>query len=359
VLVLMNREEYVALYQEKKEAWRMRRLLGVEGYARHQEGFTIVNMQMVPAELNLAKLNERLAEKGYYVIQGGNKSLVDSSMECSIWFSESPAGADHLIQAFISIDMRDKNDRPIWTHLSTGAIRLRQSDSEPGKRESLLAAIDRLTLTDLPDGRALRHHGPRGVAEMAREKIQEKAESELEARISEYLCRLWIMSHRLHLVSGSTMDGIVLEHGKRLVSVKTPTGKIKIPANRIAKIERLDGTQLSQQIDKALEPLKKSFTEDWQHQVCIRMVGDLSERLAAYGPAYPEASVVRMEPGNDTVELIAVVRIDGKERAVKKNDKIAGFKVIGMDSETDSILLRMGEGGEVLRVWPEPASETG
>lgn len=42
---------------------------------------------------------------------------------------------------------------------------------------------------------------------------------------------------------------------------------------------------------------------------------------------------------------------------VRKGQRFSGFKVIGMDPETDTVLLQMGQGGEVLRIWPEPSVE--
>jgi hypothetical protein len=321
----------------------------------------MVNISLLPPELRLEELNERLAEKGYYVLQCDDRSLVDSSVDCSIWFSANQTGTTLVTQAFFSINMRDKKDTPLWTELATGAVKLQQPGAEPdrGRREALLAAVDGLSLTDLPDGRVLKHYHQKGRVDVVQQRRQEVARSKLQAQIVDYLSKRWIMSHRLHMSSGSKLDGIVLEQKRKLLTVKTPTGKMRMPADRVARVETLGGEQLSVQINRALGPLKKNFTEDWQHQVCEEIVGELTERLATYGPAYPEACVVCLKQNVETAKLEAVVKIDGTEQVVNKNDRIADFKVIGMDTETNSILIRMGEGGEVLRIWPEPTPETG
>jgi hypothetical protein len=50
----------------------------------------------------------------------------------------------------------------------------------------------------------------------------------------------------------------------------------------------------------------------------------------------------------------AVVRIGEDRIAVKTGDKIDDLNVVGIDPETDTVLVRMGEGGNIMRIWPKP-----
>ncbi|UCD56899.1 MAG: hypothetical protein JSV16_13915, partial [Candidatus Hydrogenedentota bacterium] len=199
----VNREKLLEDYNKKREQWKIRSRLSPEGYEKHQQGFAIVNISQIPPELPLKEFNERFAEKGYYVLRCGEESLLDASMDCSIWFSENRAGTDMITQGFISISMRDRNGTPLWTELAEGTIRLREGGVrvEDCRQRSMLAAINNLSLSDLLDGRAVRHYQDQGESVPSRAEIvslreREREKKKLQAEILQCMSKQWIMSQR-------------------------------------------------------------------------------------------------------------------------------------------------------------------
>ncbi len=359
---LLNREKLVQKYHDSSDEWKLRRTLGSEGFDKYRDGLAILKILRVPPELPLDALNSRLAERGYCALACSDDSLVIGRLECSVWFSENRSGGDVVTQGFLSMDLYERSGTMIWTELAKGTVKLSELGKEirGAKEASLLAAIDELDLADLPDGRTVKHYQKEGIdytrtaAEARAAHQQELAERKLRGEILQHVAKCWIMSQRLHLSSGSTRDVIILSHNRGKAWVRTFTGKMMIPVNMIQKVESFKEEDFAEQLKRALAPVRREFTQDWQHQLCDNLIAELSAKYATYGPAYPEAWVVCLRTNETTGEMEAVVRTGRNECTVRKGEKMDGFQVVGMDSETNSILLLMGIGGEVLRIWPGP-----
>jgi hypothetical protein len=362
-----NREEYTAFFRRKVEENRVRRTLGREVHAKYLEGFALVNLSRMPPELPLKEMNRRFEQKGYYILKCSDEALTDASMECSTWFAENHSGVDHTTQGFISIYIRDKSGAPLWTELANSVIVLRQpaKDQQAVRNDSILAAISSLGFADLPDGRSLKHY-QREKGNPYRTPLlhpavavrQEVMEKKLQSQILEYVSERWVMSQRMHLASGSKQDVIVLEQTDNKICARTRTGQMVIPASAVTKVESFDEALFSEQLYRVLAPLRKTFTQEWQHKTCNDLIGELSKKFATYGPSYPDCCLSYIRTEDATGQLEALLKTSKGEITVRKGERVEGFEVVGIDSETNSVLVRMGEGGELLRIWSWEFNQT-
>ena len=228
-----------------------------------------------------------------------------------------------------------------------------------------MAAVNDINFSQLPDWRALKQKGyaiakmenDRREQQKERRQKQEWKERQLQTSIERHVLKQWIMSHRLLMKSGKTLDVIVLHQTPRALSVLTDTGRKMVPCKSIERIEPFDARMYSECIRNTLSSMNDSYTKDWERKVCDRCINEMGERFIQYGPAFPDACVVCLEPCDGVGALRAKTRAEERELVLMVGDKISGFEVIGMDAQTNTVLLQWGKGGDILRIWPEPAFE--
>ena len=178
------------------------------------------------------------------------------------------------------------------------------------------------------------------------------------ARLKTQLCNClrnaWIMTHRVQLASGGEIDAVILEETDTAIKMKASTGTLSIQKRQIKDIKPFSKEQIAGNIDGMLEPAKKNFTREWEYQVCSGLVKELGQKYSTYGAPLPGAFTVRVKRDAETEVMNAVVRASKGRVVAKTGAKIDDFNVIGIDPETRTVLVRMGEGGDILRIWPRP-----
>jgi hypothetical protein len=286
--------------------------------------------------------------------------------------------------------MKSLDGRPLWTCQST-AIRSApgsESDNPQLRQEALNAAIADIDLRHLPDGSSVRSFQAnndfdglrRHVVELTRQynplpkpsaqptapalsapaakTVPVASEAPDPVRLKTHLCYLlrnaWIMTRKVKLKSGGELDAIILEETDTAVKMKANTGILSLPKNQINDIEPFGKEEIANNIDKLLEPAKKKFNKEWEYRVCGSLVRELGQKYSVYGPPFPGAFTVRVKKDAESEVVSAVVRSSRERIVVKTGDTIDDFNVIGIDPETDTVLVRMGEGGDILRIWPRP-----
>lgn len=161
------------------------------------------------------------------------------------------------------------------------------------------------------------------------------------------------MSNHIFLKNGKKLAAVILEEKGLTVRLRLKGGMTTIAKDRIERIEPFNREQFAENIRTTLEPQMKAFGHEWEHGLCDGLVDEMTEKCMVYGPPFPDAHVVSIRRNEKTGVLKAVVQTARNRRTVKTGDKLAGFKVIGVDAETSSVLVKMGLKGEVLRIWPK------
>ncbi len=357
-----TRGKYLGPYLQKRHERKVQRILGPDGYAAYEKKFSLVNIPIVPPELPLDELNKVLGKKGYFVLQCPDESFVNATMQCAL-HSVDGRGPQDKTRVRVTFKMRTVNGVEFWTPRSIeGAAARREAVAEPErKREAVVAAIKKIDLLYLPDGRILREGGHviakvendkriQAVQNKQKQKREEKfVWSDMEQRMSGQ----WMMSTSILLKSGQRMDVIVLRRTAQVLNVMTDKERRMIPLPDVERMEPYDETRYAECIGKILAPARERLTKEWERRVCDRYISEMSAKFVKYGPVFPEAQVIRLEPRNAAGELRARVQVGEIEQELKVGDKISGFRVIDMDRKTKTVLLQWGEGGDVLRIWPQ------
>jgi hypothetical protein len=359
----LNREKHITPRLEARRQEKMERLLGPVGLSAYAKGFSIIDISVVPPELPLEKLNRRLGKKGYFALPCPDKSLINGTMYCALnVFGTHPSA--QRIEAEIQLRIETLDGNVVWAHRETGAVRRRESVSEEeGKRAAALAAINAMSLLHLPDGRALKEKGyslakvenDMRVRQAMEQQNLERRQRQLQAQIENHVMEQWIMSNRLVMKSGKKRDVIVLQKTPTALSVMTDNGRKMVPAKNVRKIVPFNEKMYSERVRRAIKPLREGFIADWEHQACEKPIRTMGAMFATYGPAYPEARVISLMSGGTPGPSRAKIMTEEGELELEIGDRISGFEVIGMDDKTSTVLLRWGEGGETVRIWPEPA----
>jgi hypothetical protein len=50
------------------------------------------------------------------------------------------------------------------------------------------------------------------------------------------------------------------------------------------------------------------------------------------------------------------VKTTKTRKTVKVGDRLQGLSIIGIDAETNTVIVRMGRKGELFRIWPSAAT---
>lgn len=356
-----TRGKYVGPYLQKRHEQKLQRILGPDGYTAYNKNFSLVNIPVIPPELPLDELNKVLGKKGYFVLQCSDESFVNATMQCTLHFPDRRGPRDKT-RVRVTFKMKTVDGGKFWAHKGTGATAQQESVAEhERKREAVMAAIKDIDLLYLPKGRVLREEGPmmaklendqkiRGVLSRREKKKKEKIlRADMERRVS----KQWIMNNRLVMKSGQRLDVIVLRRTPKVLNVMTGKDRRMISLPDIKRIESFDEERYAEYIRKIISPMRERLTQKWEQAACDNHISTMSSKFAEYGPIFPEACVIRLEPCNEAGELRARVKAEDKELELEVGDKISGFEVIGMDSQTNTVLLRWGKGGDVLRIWPE------
>lgn len=372
----ITRDRVRDYFESRKAEVSERTLLGNEAYARRKEGYALAGVVKPPPELDLHELNRRFGIKDYFLIPCSDGSLVDTLLHCTSWFATNEIRDPSLrttTQAFVKLEMRSRDGTLIWTCLSTGTRNAAGSERENPqlKKEALLAAIEDIDLSCLADGKSLRsfqtnndYTGLRNHVAylMANRQDLPPAPAEgntesLKSKLLSCLADQWIMSHQVTLTTGSKLDVVILEEKNGRYRLRVDKGMLWIPKRQIKAMEPFTKERFAESIDRILAPAKKEFAHDWQRRACQELVEQLSQKFAVYGPPFPGVSVVEIRGNNDTGESEAVLKTASGQISLRKGQQIGGFTIVGMDSETDSVLVQLGAGGEVLRIWPSPAEK--
>lgn len=382
--------------------------MGPAATKRYEKGFSMAGISKIPLGLELPALNEKLADRAYYIFPHRNDSLFDVWVDCTVWFA-SNVERDPLprtkIQAFIKINLKALDGSPLWTHQSKG-VRISQGTeaANPGLRqEALGVAIESMDLSCLPDGRSVKnfqahndfsglrdhvqfllsqckpkapkkkkkekpkepekaeepkkHVVPVLTPEEIAEKREQARQAELEAKVRDFLKDRWIMTNRLELKNGKVLTAAILEDHGSSMNLRLPRGKTYIPKKQIENIRPFNRQQLAARMQESLEPLSKDLQHEWQIAVRDEVVEELSRKCIKYGPPFPGAHMISIKEGEDTTDVEANVMTSRGKKTIRTGDKLGGFNVIGIDTETKSVLLQVGEGGEIFRVWPKPKAK--
>ena len=401
----LTKDKVINYVRERRENLSTKLEMGSEAYGKLKEGFALAGIAKIPHDLNLAELNEKLADRAYYVLQHKDESIFDVWMDCMVWFAANEK-RDPLpqttVQAFIKINMRSLDGSPLWTCQSKGVRNSPGTEKEnPNlRRHALRAAIDGIDFSCLPDGKSVKsfqanndfpglskhveyllaQHEDNTAVASARastegktaasaragrrarrattasrtsEKNVDPRRAQLEAKLCGYIQDKWIMTNYVHLKNGKKLTALILEEKGATLGLRLKGGKTNIARNRIEKIEHFGREQFAENINKLLEPLKKDFQHEWEYSLCEKFVDELTEKCIVYGPPFPGACLLSIQPGKKTGDLKAVVKTAKTRKVLGKGDDISGFKVIGIDAETNSVLVRMGEKGDILRIWPK------
>ena len=371
---------------ERKDELSLKLDLGSEAYEKVRDGFALAGIEKIPHDLDLTELNAKLSDRAYYFLNHKDESVYDVTTECMVWFAPSEKldpSPETTIQAFIKINMKSLRGDPIWACQSKGVRSSPGTEKEnPNLRhEALRAAIENIELTCLADGRSvnsfqanndfpgLKQHvqyllancgsgsadsskpKPRkGAAASAGTKLER---AKLEAKLRERLEDKWIMTNRIYLKNGKKFAALILEERGLSLNLRLISGKTSIAQNQIEKVEPFGKEEFRTNINNKLEPLRKGFKHEWEHSLCDELVDELTEKCMTYGPPFPGAHVLNVNSDTGAGKVNALVRVGKGRRTLKSGDKVGGFKVIGIDTETSSVLVRMGQKGEILRIWPK------
>ena len=361
-ILWFNHERLFGTYLQERWEKKVTRLLGADGFAAYKKGFCLVNIAQLPPELPLDKMNRQLTKKSYFVLQCSDKSFINASLECVLAFSGGRTPGER-IQAEAAFTMETLDGTLLWTSRTRGVSPPKSAIEEEKRRTAVLAAVNRINLSGLPDGRALKEKGF-AIARMEndqnelrkeRRRKQQRKEKNLQTSIERHVLKQWIMRHRLFMKTGKTLDVIVLHQTPRALSVITDTGRRMVPRTSVEKIEPFDTQMYSECISKAMFSMSESLVRDWERKVCDRCINEMSAKFIQYGPAYPDAHIICLESHDETGALVAKAKTEEGELALAVGDKISGFEVIGIDAQTRTVLLRWGKEGDILRIWPEPA----
>ncbi|RJP19863.1 MAG: hypothetical protein C4520_12320 [Candidatus Abyssobacteria bacterium SURF_5] len=345
--------------------------LGSEAHDRKQKGYALAALSKLSHDLNGDELNGKLEQKYYHVLGVPNSPHADVRLDCSVWFATSEMfrpNPQTLTQGFIKMEMRARNGSLIWTCLATGSAAApgRESENESLRVDALRNAIEEMDMACLPDGRSVRdlqeHRDFEGVNNMVRhlsekrEQVRSEDVSRAEwdsfrEQVLESLRQQWIMSHRVHLSTGSSLDAIILEEQENAFRFRVARGFISIPKEQIKIIEPLAKEAIAQSASKLAAGKKDAPW--WQAKIAEEAVADFSEWFIQFGPFLPGAYVVEIRPNQLDGELEAVVNSQQKLCVLRKGGEIEGFRVIGIDAENKQVLLTKGTSGGVLRIWPE------
>jgi hypothetical protein len=370
---------------ERKDRLSLRLDLGSEAYKKVQDGFALAGVDNVPHDLDLDALNTKLSERAYHFLSHKDESIYNVTAECMVWFAPSekqdPA-PETTMQAFIKISMRSGNGTPLWGYQSKGVRSAPGSEKEnPNLRhEALRAAIENIELACLADGRSVKSFQANsdfpglnrhvqyllancngGSTDGSKRRTRKGATSftgteleraKLETKIRNHLEGKWIMSNRIYLKKGKEFDALILEEKGLSLNLRLTSGKTSLARNQIEKVEPFGREEFRKNINSKLASMRKGFKHEWQHDLCDKLVDELTEKCMAYGPPFPGAHVLKVGSGDGTEKMNATIMVGRSRRTLEDGDKVKGFEVIGMDPETNSVLVRMGQNGEILRIWP-------
>lgn len=396
----LTKDMVVNYVRERRENLSTKLGMGSEAYGKLKEGFALAGIAKVPHDLNLAELNEKLADRAYYVLHHKDESMFDVWVDCMVWFAASEK-RDPLpqttVQSFIKVTMRSLDGSPLWTCQSKGVRSSPGTEKENPdlRRHALRAAIDNIDFSCLPDGKSVKsfqanndfpglrkhveyllaQHEDTSAVASARASTEGKTavpgrrakraiaasrtsgknvdprRAQLEADLCDYIQDKWIMANYVHLKNGKKLTALILEEKGATLGLRLKGGKTNIARNRIERIEHFGREQFAENINKLLEPLKKDFQHEWEYRLCEKFVDGLAEECVVYGPPFPGACLLSIKPGKKTSGRKAIVKMANDRIILENGDKIAGFTVIGIDTKT--VLLRMGEKGDTLRIWPK------
>ncbi len=366
----LARDKIFTYISECKEALSMKLELGSDAYAKYKEGFALVGIAKVPHDLDVAILNEKLEGRAYYVIAGEKESSCDAIMNCTVWFSPqeklSPS-PQTTIQAFIKAEMRSAGGAFLWMSQSKGVRSAPGTEkANPNLRyKALSAAIENIDLFCLVDGKSVRsfqanndHDGLRKHAQHLMAQCRNKPDDQcedmaaLEIRLWDRLAKQWIMSSYFHMKTGKKLSALIMEENPRSFRLRMRSGTTSIAKEQVEKMERFTREQYIADINEILRPIKKKLNHEWQYDLCDALVEETADKCIAYGPPVPNMRVVSISSDKDTGDHEATVRTAREKKTVKINDKLQGHTVIGIDEETNTVIVRMGKKGETLRIWP-------
>ncbi|RJP65378.1 MAG: FHA domain-containing protein [Candidatus Abyssobacteria bacterium SURF_17] len=201
---------------------------------------------------------------------------------------------------------------------------------------------------------------PQPADDRSRKRGVETRES-LRARLLGLLMNQWIATERVYTTDGGRVDVAQLEekpHELRLAkSAMSRHSEFPLQKEKVGAKECLAVGEIADNINAFVHAHGNGFTQQWQHQVREELVKELSEKCFKYGPPVPGVTLLKLNTNADGKDMkSAVIRKDGRECEVNKGDAIDKFRVIGMDSDTYSLLAKFGENGEVFRIWPADPS---
>ncbi|GAB4340920.1 MAG: hypothetical protein Kow0099_17190 [Candidatus Abyssubacteria bacterium] len=384
-----------------KTAILTRLTLGGKACEKRKQGFAMAAIARVPHELDLDMLNERLESKGYYVVHSLNDSFIDAWVNCSVWFSTNEVHdplKETVTQAFLKMDLKSVDGTLLWTCTSRG-VRVAPGEEDENlhlREKSLKAAIESMDLDCLPDGKSVRsflvnndfgglksYVASLSGASLSKEikmtrheemsqkstpraspPIQDNSKSremlfkqDLKTNLQKHLADEWIMTHRLTLATGAERDVIVLEENPINVRVRLDRGVAMFSRSQIQNLEPLTQAEIAQDIQEKLIPFTKEFSEEWQRTARDELISEMSYRCITYGPPFPGACVEHLKVDPQTGKKVAYVETAQGTKLLRKGQRFSGFNVIAIDPETNTVLLQMGEGGAIFRIWPKASIE--
>ncbi len=379
-----------ALIWTRRDDITLRLRYGAEGVAKRKRGYAVAGIANIPRDLDLHALNKKLEEKAYYAVKLRNKSLADVWLNCTIWFSTNEEQDPFLtttVQAFVKPEMESADGKGLWASQGKGTRSAPGSEKENPhlRRDALLAAIADMDLRYLPDGRSVRSFqanndfaGLRvhvfellghatgqdgqmerqaGEQEQAITKEIDEGSISVSKKICECLLDKWVMTHRIRLTRGEELDVVILQETQTALKVRARLGIATIEKGGIEDIQPLTKQQLVENIHALLEPVKGEFTTVREHEDCTTFVNELGDKYSTYGVPFPGACTLKVLENKTTGLVTAVVRTAKGRTRVQTGDRIDDFEIVGIDPETKTVALRMGEGGEVLRIWPRLPSD--
>ncbi|GAB4348629.1 MAG: hypothetical protein Kow0099_31240 [Candidatus Abyssubacteria bacterium] len=374
VYLWIMRDQVREYLDSRKTEVSERTLLGNEAYAKRKAGYAVAGVLKPGADLDLADLNRKFGIKDYHLIACSDPSLVDAVVYCTNWFATNESGYPSLrttTQAFLKMEMKTRDGTLIWTCLSKGTKSAPGSERENPqlKKEALLDAIENMDISCLTDGKSLRsfqanedyaglrNHVAYLMANRRDEPVmpEEDGVASLKCKLHACLADQWLMSHQISLTTGSKLEVVILEERGGRYRLRVDKGMLWVPKRQVQSVEPFTKEQFAKNMERMLAPVKKEFTHEWQHRTCQEFIDELSEKYSVYGPPLPGVCVAEIRESNPG-ENVAVLKTASGEAVLKKGQQIAGFTVVGIDAETDSVLVQMGKGGEVLRIWPAAAA---
>jgi len=184
---------------------------------------------------------------------------------------------------------------------------------------------------------------------------QEPAETP-RAHLVRLLSSQWIATHRIYTTGDRAFDAVVLSeepHQLRLARTEgNRKSKYPYPKAKIDKIEPLTEEEIAGRLSDVLGMNRKKFASGQERRWHKDAIKELSERCCKYGAPLPGIHFISLRLDEQTGKLTeAVLEIDERNRKVEVGDTVDGFTVLEYDAETDAVLLRMGEDGQVVRIW--------